>query len=80
MKALATANMLILNDSKTQLMLVVLKRDMHLHSLPTSVSIDYAQIYFNMLIKICASHVSINRCIHMLVGMNTSALFLGHAT
>ena len=38
-KAWATANMLKLNDSKTELMLVTSKRSKHLHNLPTSISI-----------------------------------------
>ena len=38
-KASKTANMLKLNDSKTELMLVTSKRSEHLHSLPTSITI-----------------------------------------
>ena len=45
-KALATANMLKLNDSKTELMLVTSKRSKHLHNLPTSITIGNAQIPF----------------------------------
>ena len=45
-KALATANMLKLNDSKTELMLVTSKRSKHLHSLPTSITIGNAHIPF----------------------------------
>ena len=44
--AWATANMLKLNDSKTELMLVTSKRSKHLHSLPTSITIGNAQIPF----------------------------------
>ena len=40
----ATANMLKLNDNKTELMLVTSKRTKHLHNLPTSITIDNAQI------------------------------------
>ena len=40
----ATANMLRLNDNKTELMLVTSKRTKHLHSLPTSITIGNAQI------------------------------------
>ena len=40
--AWATANMLKLNDSKTELMLVTSKRTKHLHSLPTSITIGNA--------------------------------------
>ena len=43
-KASATANMLKLNDNKTELMLVTSKRTKHLHSLPTSITIGNAQI------------------------------------
>ena len=45
-KAWATENMLKLNDSKTELMLVTSKRTMHLHNLPTSITIGNAQIPF----------------------------------
>ena len=45
-KAWATANMLKLSDSKTELMLVTSKRTRHLHNLPTSITISNAQIPF----------------------------------
>ena len=45
-KAWATANILKLNDSKTELMLVTSKRSKHLHNLPTSITIGNAQIPF----------------------------------
>ena len=45
-KAWATANMLKLNDSKTELMLVTSNRSKHLHNLPTSITIGNAQIPF----------------------------------
>ena len=45
-KAWATANMLKLNDDKTELMLVTSKRIMHLHDLPTSITIGNTQIPF----------------------------------
>ena len=45
-KAWTTANMLKLNDNKTELMLVTSKRSKHLHSLPTSITIGNAQIPF----------------------------------
>ena len=51
-KALATANMLRLNDNKTELMLVTSKRTKHLHSLPTSITIGNAQIPFKQSVKI----------------------------
>ena len=49
-KAWATANMLKLND-KTEFMLVIFKRTKHLHSLPTSITIDNAQIPFKKSVK-----------------------------
>ena len=45
-KAWATANMLKLNDNKTELMLVTSKRTKRLHSLPTSITIGNVQISF----------------------------------
>ena len=45
-KAWATANMLKLNDNKTEFMLFTSKRAKHLHNLPTSITIDNAQIPF----------------------------------
>ena len=50
-KAWATANMLKLNDNKTELMLVTSKRTKHLHNLPTSFSIGNAQIPFKHSVK-----------------------------
>ena len=47
-KAWATANMLKLNDNKTELMLVTSKRTKHLHGLPTSMT---AQIPFKKSVK-----------------------------
>ena len=43
-KAWATANMLKLNDNKTELMLVNSNRTKHLHGLPTSITIGNAHI------------------------------------
>ena len=51
LKAWATANMLKLNDSKTELMLVTSKRSKHLHNLPTSITIGNAQIPFKQSVK-----------------------------
>ena len=51
LKAWATANMLKLNDSKTELMLVTSKRSMHLHNLNTSITIGNAQIPFKQCVK-----------------------------
>ena len=50
-KAWATANMLKLNDNKTELMLVTSKRTKHLHILPTSITICNAQIPFKKYVK-----------------------------
>ena len=50
-KAWATANMLRLNDNKTELVLVTSKRTKHLHSLPTSITIGNAQIPFKKSVK-----------------------------
>ena len=50
-KAWTTANMLRLNDNKTELMLVTSKRTMHLHNLPTSITIENAQIPFKHSVK-----------------------------
>ena len=51
LEACATANMLRLNDSKTELMLVTSKRTKHLHDLPTSITIGNAQIPFMQSVK-----------------------------
>ena len=50
-KAWATANMPKHNDYKTELMLVTSKRTKHLHSLPTSITIGFAQIPFKTSVK-----------------------------
>ena len=50
-KAWATANMLKFNDNITELMLVTSKRTKHLHTLPTSITIDNAQIPFKQSVK-----------------------------
>ena len=50
-KAWATANMLKLNDNKTELILVTSKSTKHLHSLPTSITMDNAQIPFKHSVK-----------------------------
>ena len=50
-KAWATANMLKLNDNRTELMLVTFKRTKHLHSLLTSITIDNAQIPLKKSVK-----------------------------
>ena len=50
-KTWATANMLKLNDNKTELMLVTSERTKHLHNLPTSITIGNAQIPFKQSVK-----------------------------
>ena len=50
-KAWATVDMLKLNDSKTELMLITSKRSKHLHNLPTSIIIGNAQIPFKQSVK-----------------------------
>ena len=50
-KAWATANMLKLNDNKTDLMLVTFKRTKHLYNLLTSITIGNAQIPFKKSVK-----------------------------
>ena len=48
---LAAANMLKLSDNMTKLMLVTSRRTMHLHSLPTSITVGNAQIPFKQCVK-----------------------------
>ena len=48
-KAWATANMLKLNDNRTELMLVTSKRTKHLHNLPTSITIGKLKFPSNSL-------------------------------
>ena len=55
-KAWATANMPKLDDNKTELMLVTSKRSKHLHNLPTSITIDNAQIQFKQSVRNLALH------------------------
>ena len=50
-KAWAPANMPKLNDNKTELMLVTSNRTMHLHNLPTYITIGNAQIHFKQSVK-----------------------------
>ena len=50
-KAWATVNMLKLNDNKTELVLVAIKRNKHLHNLPTSITIGNAQVPFKQSVK-----------------------------
>ena len=50
-KAWSTASLPKLNDNKTELMLVTSNRTKHLHNLPTSITIDNAQIPFSRSVK-----------------------------
>ena len=50
-KAGPSANMLRLNDNKTELMLAASKRTKHLHDLPTSITIGNAKIPFKQSMK-----------------------------
>ena len=50
-KTWATANILRLNDNKTELMFVTSKRTKHLHNLPTSITICNSQIPFKQSVK-----------------------------
>ena len=50
-KAWETANMLKLNDKKTEVMLVTSKTTRHLHNLPTYITIGNAQIPFKQSVK-----------------------------
>ena len=50
-KALTTANMLKINDNMTELMLVTSKSSKHIHYLPTSITIDNAQILLRQSVK-----------------------------
>ena len=50
-KAWATANMLRLNDNKTEQMLHTSKGTKHLHTLPNSITIGNAQISYKQSVK-----------------------------
>ena len=50
-KPWTSANMLEVNDNKTELMLVTSKRTKHLHNLPISITIGNAQIPFRQSVK-----------------------------
>ena len=67
-KPWATANMLKLNDNKTEIMLVTSKRTKHLHSLPTSIAMGNAQVPFKMSVKNLGftldCHLTMNAHVH----------------
>ena len=74
-KAWATANILKLNDNKTELMLVTSNRNKHLHSLPTSITIGNAKIPFKQSVKNLGFTLDCHLTMNAL-----SPIFLGHAT
>ena len=63
-KAWATANMLKLNDNKTELMLVTSNSTKHLHNLPTSITMGNSQIPFKQSVEYLGfaldSHLTMN--------------------
>ena len=63
-KAWATVNMLKLNDSKKELMLVTSKRTKYFHNLPTSITIGNALIPFKQSVNnLCFTldcHITMN--------------------
>ena len=73
-KAWATASMLKLNDSKTELILVTSKRSKHLHNQPTSITMGNAQIPFKQSVKNLGFTLDCHLNMHM------SRILLGHAT
>ena len=72
-KAWATANMLKLNDNKTELMPVSSKRTKHLHNLPTSITIGNAQIPIKQSVK------NLGFTLDCHLTMNAHVIMLGHA-
>ena len=73
--AWATANMLIINDNKTELMLVTSKRSKHIYDLPTSITIGNAQIPFKQSFKNLGYALGCH-----LTKMHMFQLLIGHAT
>ena len=71
----ATANMLKLNDNKTEFMLVTSKRTKHLHNLSTSIATGNAQIPIEQSVKNFVLHYTV-----ILLCMHMSPILLGHAT
>ena len=68
--AWATANMLKLNDNKTELMHVTYKRTKHIHNLPTSITIGNAQIPF----KQSVNNLGYTLDCHLTMNVSTVAL------
>ena len=66
-KAWAIGDMLMRNDNKTELMLVTSNRGKHLHSLPTSITINKAQIPFKQSVK--------NLCVTLDCNLTTNSYF-----
>ena len=67
-KSLATANMIKLNDNKAKLMLAASNRTKHLHILPTSITIDNAQIHFKQSVK----HLGFSLDCHLTMNVHVS--------
>ena len=67
-KAWASANMLKLNDNKTELMLVTSKRTTHLHNLPTSITVGNAHIPFKQFVK----NFDFTLCFHLTMNAHVS--------
>ena len=70
-KAWATANMLKLNDRKTELMLVTTNRSNYLHNLPTSITIGNAQIPFKQSVK----NLGLTLHCHLTMNAHVSCIF-----
>ena len=81
-KAWATANMLKLNDNKTERMLVTSKRTKHFQTLPTSITIGNAQIPFKQSVKnlgfTLECHLTMNAHVSNIVGHATLNCVVWH--
>ena len=81
-EALASANMLKLIDNKTELMLVTSNETKHLYYLPTSITIDNAQISFKQSVKYLdftlGCHPTLNAHVSKLLGHATSNCIVWH--
>ena len=74
-KAWATANMLKLNDNKTEFMFVTSKRTRHLHDLPTSITTGNAQITFKQSVR----NLGLTQDCHLTMNAHVSNIAI-HAT
>ena len=73
-KAWAIANMLKLNDNKTELMLVMSKRTKHLHNLPTSITVGNVQIPLKQSVK----NLDLTLDCHLTMNEHVSIIALTH--